>query len=1268
MIKLSHSVRRQSLEIDVDSEATALMLQSRLEDINRRSFLPVIERVLDEFAIPGRRLKLARLDIDLGALSLSGFETTAAERLYREMRSALETALRDQDPAADPRGSNQPEHASLVEMFESYLLRGSLPFWAPSGSVASLEDLITELIEQDPSSVASVIRRNGHRKLVLERLVLQLDDGFLARLLHLLEPEHAALIIAYLIDLKRVHRVEPIIDVSERGFSRLLWVLALAYLVRDAGSQFNRKSFVRSLLEGIARNESLDYGSILTTLGRGLEETETKISLNSSLPGVINALVNELDVSTGEASDRFEANRGQPLFELDESGFDEASIDLDALIEHIRANVSRVGLLERIVVEASEVFLRRLLSRLDPEHDELIIAYMIDLKEIHRVEYIPPISSKQFDRLLWLLVLGYEVRDPGSQFNRRSFVKSLLEGMAESEGLDYGGIVSTLALGLMETGKKASIKSSLPAVIGELFDELPDEQGGAQLREPRAGRGPFQTVRPATAAYDQFETLRYYLTHGLLPWHALLCEPGLTIEAAAAPLQTLSASQLQALLSLETGDARRLAVRRAVQMISEGAVQTLLAKLLGGAFDSGPFFEAVATFARESKDWRAFFVLAICSILDGQAIDLEAIAASAAEMLSEDAPLPGPPVNWKPHVLKSAIAAQLERRKAPVAAEHSLADLIQALMTRHPQDARHFFFEFREPERLSAIVAEQCPASVFDDAIELLRPAEADVIAAFTRLIAGIPAPYRPGADAKVQQAILVELLHLGDGRSLGEGFLLRVIRRLFATPLSERLSELFLREAAAWESDDPSLAEYAGSLKRAVQAAGTRANGGAHDEDHEGDENESAAVRGSSNLLDAIFDFLLGKTVETEPIAHTLAGPASPINIISSDALLHSLLVLLDESPASLISFIAREAADRRVREHWVKALPESVLVRISYLLAPRRHKLLMDGAEVLASAWLETAPPSCSTLTARRELWLFLLEFFSGSHGGDLSLKQLVAALFDHYAARYQTASPSAAEREAAGRKLFERAKDMASAGGRPGLIGVLKSDRSELLASWKHGAAARSAANAKARSDRASRPDSPRLATRGRTRFNLGESDSDDSSVDSIYIGNAGLVLAGPFLLQLFRSLDMLEQEENGPLKMRDEETASRAVHLLQYLVAGATASAEPLLILNKILCGIAVESPVERGIEATDQELESCDKLLKSMISNWTAIKNTSVIGLRETFLQREGKLDRSDDGWKLRVQRKTVDVLVDQIPWSVSVIYHPWMPKPIHVTW
>ena len=32
------------------------------------------------------------------------------------------------------------------------------------------------------------------------------------------------------------------------------------------------------------------------------------------------------------------------------------------------------------------------------------------------------------------------------------------------------------------------------------------------------------------------------------------------------------------------------------------------------------------------------------------------------------------------------------------------------------------------------------------------------------------------------------------------------------------------------------------------------------------------------------------------------------------------------------------------------------------------------------------------------------------------------------------------------------------------------------------------------------------------------------------------------------------------------------------------------------------------------------------------------------------------------------ERKTLDVLVDQVPWSIGVVFHAWMPGALHVTW
>jgi hypothetical protein len=178
-----------------------------------------------------------------------------------------------------------------------------------------------------------------------------------------------------------------------------------------------------------------------------------------------------------------------------------------------------------------------------------------------------------------------------------------------------------------------------------------------------------------------------------------------------------------------------------------------------------------------------------------------------------------------------------------------------------------------------------------------------------------------------------------------------------------------------------------------------------------------------------------------------------------------------------------------------------------------------------------------------------------------------------------------------------------------------------------------------------------------------------DEEQTEVEGepIHIANAGLVLVAAFLPHLFATLDVLEEAPAGGKRVR-ADAVSRMVHLLQYLVDGRTDAPEPLLCLNKVLCGVPLAVAVDREIEMTAGERELCDMLLAAVLERWTIIKDSSVAALRETFLQREGRLDRLPAGWRLRVQRKTLDALLDHITWPLSTIAHSWMAEPLHVTW
>ena len=171
-------------------------------------------------------------------------------------------------------------------------------------------------------------------------------------------------------------------------------------------------------------------------------------------------------------------------------------------------------------------------------------------------------------------------------------------------------------------------------------------------------------------------------------------------------------------------------------------------------------------------------------------------------------------------------------------------------------------------------------------------------------------------------------------------------------------------------------------------------------------------------------------------------------------------------------------------------------------------------------------------------------------------------------------------------------------------------------------------------------------------------------DGEGGDDLYIDNAGLVLAAPYLPRLFTMLGLLD----GAV-FRDAAAAERAAHLLQYLVNGREdAAPEFRLALNKLLCGLDISAPIEGEFAIEERERQAVDGLLRGMLENWKGIGNTSVEGLRASFLSREGRLRFKDGAWHLLVAPRAYDMLLDTLPWGFSVIRHHWMRRVIHVSW
>ena len=407
-------------------------------------------------------------------------------------------------------------------------------------------------------------------------------------------------------------------------------------------------------------------------------------------------------------------------------------------------------------------------------------------------------------------------------------------------------------------------------------------------------------------------------------------------------------------------------------------------------------------------------------------------------------------------------------------------------------------------------------------------------------------------------------------------------------------------------------------------------------------DRARSATVMGPAGSLDAAHPRLSDPAgIDAEQLFAWLDGvdgrPGDGVDLARHFTL------LADRDDTALRAYLAANRMRPAARARWAALLPLPAMERLVGLLVPAGSRELVDSVMLIGAAWRHTAPFGARRPDPRY-LWSTLLDRIAEPRRVDLTA--VLDGLMDSLT--------GGEERLRA--KLGLRARHLAREGGYVSIGVALR--RASRPPSAKRPASAVRLSAAKPLSG----VTKPSTAAPG-WRF---EDRSGDGSGLPIYIANAGLVLFNPHLPILFERLGLLTPtalaERSGIADL------SRAVHLLQYLADGRLDRPEPDLVINKLLCGRLPACPVERSLVPSPADLELCDGLIRAVLDGWPPLRNSTPDALRETFLQREGRLRHKDGAWHLQVQRKTLDVLVDQLPWGFSVIYHRWMKEPVHVAW
>lgn len=179
---------------------------------------------------------------------------------------------------------------------------------------------------------------------------------------------------------------------------------------------------------------------------------------------------------------------------------------------------------------------------------------------------------------------------------------------------------------------------------------------------------------------------------------------------------------------------------------------------------------------------------------------------------------------------------------------------------------------------------------------------------------------------------------------------------------------------------------------------------------------------------------------------------------------------------------------------------------------------------------------------------------------------------------------------------------------------------------------------------------------------------KSKSDDQPAPGLPVAACGLVLLHPYLPRLFSGLGWIAEDHprGQPLS---PTVLPPAAALLHWLATGRDEPYEFELPLIKVLLGLAPDDPLPVAAGLLDAAMrEEGEALLAAAIAHWPALGQTSIAGLRISFLQRAGLLYPAPEGWLLRPQSETYDLLLDRLPWGISLIRLGWMRGCLHTEW
>ena len=476
-----HLIRTNRLEISYTNESKSRSLQDRFSRMHSHLLSGVINDVLTELSEQGLSINLSQLTVDLGEIAEVHLERDAPDRLRVALKEALQKKLKQYyDNELQTKPLDTEKRLTLV--LESFLQLGSMPWWYKTTDL-SFDHLVDKVLDEQADEWITILKRNIKQGFFVQRLVLQFSENTIKKLIQVLNPTEAEVVISTVQDIQRTHEKKSLSPIPEQSFSLKIWELAIIYLIEERGSYFNTKSFIKSILQGIAAHLNIGFAQLLIQMRESVHHLAEHHNFPQSLPHILDELYFEsVERSQAEKAETEKSSLETHLFHFLETGFvrsvEVTKQDLQRELSKIlsekpshfvsffRGNGKDEMILKRTIHFFNDKQIRMIIIHTEPNDHEFIFQFASELdKRTKESESLLSAHSHEWHALKWGFILKILLVDRGSVFNTKMFVLHTLRLIAAHFNLHFDELLDWV-LGNVKISTNTIVQGRLiPALL-----------------------------------------------------------------------------------------------------------------------------------------------------------------------------------------------------------------------------------------------------------------------------------------------------------------------------------------------------------------------------------------------------------------------------------------------------------------------------------------------------------------------------------------------------------------------------------------------------------------------------------------------------------------------------------------------------------------------------------------------------------------------------------------------------------------------------------